>query len=260
MVADGIVQYLEENPATAGGSSRSASPPPAPARPPARPATWSSARAPWRAWRCPASWPTARSATRRAASCTSSRATRPAARPSRAATGASRRSCRCAARSSTSRRRASTRCCRSENIRPLIIALGAGHRRQLRHRASCATTAIILMTDADVDGAHIRTLLLTFFFRHMPQVIENGYLYIAQPPLYRVSTGKETRYATGREGARARSSSELERQERQRPALQGPRRDEPRAALGDDHEPRDAHAAAGGRSRTPPRRTRSSPC
>ncbi|HYN63217.1 MAG TPA: DNA topoisomerase IV subunit B, partial [Candidatus Limnocylindrales bacterium] len=54
---------------------------------------------------------------------------------------------------------------------------------------------ICLLSDADVDGAHISTLLLTFFFRHMPQIIDEGYLYLCQPPLYRVSTGKVTRYA-----------------------------------------------------------------
>ncbi|MDE8134868.1 toprim domain-containing protein, partial [Erysipelothrix rhusiopathiae] len=83
---------------------------------------------------------------------------------------------------------------KNEELNTIIHCVGAGVGKDFELK-DCNYNKIIIMTDADTDGAHIQVLLLTFFFRHMRPLVEAGYVYIAQPPLYRVKSGKNVHYA-----------------------------------------------------------------
>ena len=116
----------------------------------------------------------------------------------------------------------------NEEIRTMITALGTGfgdefNPEKLRYHK------IIIMTDADVDGSHIRTLLLTFFYRQMQPLIEHGYVYIAQPPLYGVKKGKKQWWAFNDDELKA-IFGERRPERFHRPAVQGSGRDGRRAA------------------------------
>ena len=140
-------------------------------------------------------------------------------------------------------------------IADLALALGCGMRKDC-DPDNLRYDRVVIMTDADVDGAHIATLLMTFFFQEMPDIVRNGHLYLAQPPLYRLTAGKESPYARD-EAHRARAGSDgVQGQEGRGLPLQGPRRDEPGAAARNDDGPGkpqpDPHHPAR-RARTAPR-------
>ena len=132
----------------------------------------------------------------------------------------------------------------NKELADLVTALGCGIGKafditRLRYGK------VIILADADSDGHHIATLLLTFIYRHMPRLIEHGHVYLAQPPLYRIDIGKETFWALDEAQKDTILGSKAGPGQARDHPVQGAGRDDAQGAVGDDAEPQDAPAAAG---------------
>jgi Type IIA topoisomerase (DNA gyrase/topo II, topoisomerase IV), B subunit len=122
----------------------------------------------------------------------------------------------------------------NEEIKAMVTAFGTGIDNEF-DISKLRYHRIICMTDADVDGSHIRTLLLTFFYRYMRPLIENGHVYIAQPPLYKVAKGKQEYYVYS-DAELEKLLNDIGRDGIEIQRYKGLGRNEPRTAMGDHHE------------------------
>ena len=138
----------------------------------------------------------------------------------------------------------------NKELSDLVTALGCGIGKNF-DLARLRYGRVIILADADSDGHHIATLLLTFIYRHMPGLITAGRVYLAQPPLYRIDIGKETFWALDDAASRPAAEAAWQRpREAGDHPLQGPRRDDAEGAVGDDDESRARGGCCGSTSPT----------